>query len=157
MATAGKGQNKSAFLRDLFRKNPAIKEAEATEAWQEAGNEGAIGSSLFSNVKTALKKQAGGGATATAAAPVKPKAKSAANGPKGKRASQPVDEAISKSDGETAPNAAVSKSGDRERLLDRVEDGIDDLIGELKGLGGLEEALEALRRARRVVVRSHEG
>jgi hypothetical protein len=42
-------------------------------------------------------------------------------------------------------------------VLDRVEDGIDDLIVELKQMGGLEEALEALRKARRVVVRSHEG
>ena len=40
---------------------------------------------------------------------------------------------------------------------DRVEDGIDDLIIELKRLGGMEEALESLRRVRRVVVRSHEG
>ena len=50
-----------------------------------------------------------------------------------------------------------SKTGDRERVLDRVEDGIDDLIIELKRLGGMEEALESLRRVRRVVVRSHEG
>jgi hypothetical protein len=42
-------------------------------------------------------------------------------------------------------------------VLDRVEDGIDDLIIELKQLGGMEEALESLRKVRRVVVRSHEG
>ena len=42
-------------------------------------------------------------------------------------------------------------------MLDRVEDGIDNLIIELKQLGGMEEALEALRKVRRVVVRSHQG
>ena len=37
-----------------------------------------------------------------------------------------------------------------------MEDGIDDLIVELKRLGGMEVALESLRKVRRVVVRSHE-
>ena len=60
--------------------------------------------------------------------------------------------------GETVlPPVSGSESGDRERVLDRVEDGIDDLIIELKRLGGMEEALESLRKVRRVVVRSHEG
>jgi hypothetical protein len=38
-----------------------------------------------------------------------------------------------------------------------VEDGIDDLIDQLKHLGGMEVALESLKKVRRVVVRSHEG
>ena len=60
--------------------------------------------------------------------------------------------------GETVlPPVSGSESGDRERVLDRVEDGIDDLIIELKRLGGMEEALEAMRKVRRVVVRSHGG
>jgi hypothetical protein len=42
-------------------------------------------------------------------------------------------------------------------VLDRVEDGFDDLIIELKKPGGMEEALEAMRKARRVVFRSDEG
>ena len=44
MATTGQGQNKSAFLRELFGKNPNLKLEQATEAWQEAGNEGEVGS-----------------------------------------------------------------------------------------------------------------
>jgi hypothetical protein len=155
MATAGKGQNKSAFLRELFEKNPALKEAEATEAWQKAGNEGEIGSSLYYNIKRESK----GGSGATADAPEKPRAKSASKGPKARPATQPTVKARPESDGESAPSKATggSRTGDRERVLDRVEDGIDDLIIELKQLGGMEEALEALRKVRRAVVRSHEG
>jgi hypothetical protein len=61
---------------------------QATEAWQEAGNEGEVSSSLFYNVKREVGGKAGGdrgnGDTATR----KPKAKVAAKGPKGKRATQ---------------------------------------------------------------------
>jgi hypothetical protein len=38
-----------------------------------------------------------------------------------------------------------------------VEDGIDDLIFKLKEIGGRTEVLEALRKARRILARSHES
>jgi hypothetical protein len=154
MATAG-STNKSAFLRDLLGKKPDLNLGQATEAWQEAGNEGEVGSSLFYNVRRELK----GGAGTEEEPARKPKGKATAKGPKGKRTDRPVDEGSTESDGQTATKAAerTSPSGERVRVLDRVEDGIDDLIGELKQLGGMEEALEALKKVRRVVVRSHEG
>jgi hypothetical protein len=65
MATTGKGQTRSDFLRELFEKNPAIKEAEVTEAWQKAGNEGTISPSSYYTAKKASK----GGDSATATAP----------------------------------------------------------------------------------------
>jgi hypothetical protein len=154
MATTGKGQSRSDFLRELFQKNPGVSEKEAAEAWAAAGNEGTISPTSFYTAKKASK----GGSGATAAAPEKPKPKSS-NGPKAKKTSRPVVEARPDSNGASAPSKPIggSRSGDRERMLDRVEDGIDDLIIELKQLGGMEEALESLRRVRRVVVRSHEG
>ncbi len=153
MATTGQGQNKSAFLRELFPKNPALTLEGATEAWQKAGNEGEVSSSLYYNIKRAATGGAGGGG----AAPSKPKPK-ASKGSKSKPVSQAVGEARTESNGNATRTAVrESASGDRERVLDRVEDRIDDLIGELKQLGGLDDALEALRKARRVVVRSHEG
>jgi len=155
MATADKGPNKSAFLRDLFKKNPALKEAEANEAWQKAGNEGEIGLSLYYNVKRESK----GGADVTAYAPKKAGPKASSKGPKGERAGLQTKESSPESSGKAAPKTDVNKSvaGERERVLGRVEDEIDDLIGELKQLGGMEEGLEALKKLRRVVVRSHEG
>ena len=138
MATTGKGPTRNEFLRDLFQRNPGVSESEAAQAWAAAGNEGTISPTSFYTAKRESK----GGAGDNSAAPGKPTA-----------------EARPKSNGETAPSSPVSRSktGDRERVLDRVEDGIDDLIIELKQLGGMEEALESLRRVRRVVVRSHEG
>ena len=155
MATTGKGPTRSDFLRDLFQKNPGVSESEAAQAWAAAGNEGTISPSSY----YAAKKASKGGAGATPAAPEKPRAKSASKGPKARPAAQPTAEARPESNGVTAPSSPVSRSktGDRERVLDRVEDGIDDLIIELKRLGGMEVALESLRRVRRVVVRSHEG
>ena len=150
MATAGKGQNKSAFLRELFEKNPSIKEAEATEAWQKAGNEGVIGSSLYYNVKRASK----GEVSATAAAPVKPKPKSV-KGPKARRTSGPTVGARPGSEGESAPSKPVSGSrpGDRERVLDQADAHIDDLLFLLKTQGGLPEAEAKLREVRRMLYR----
>jgi hypothetical protein len=159
MATTGDGPNKSAFLRDLFGKNPGLKLDEATGAWQKAGNEGEIGSSLYYNIKRGLGGKTTGGVGNGGAAPRKPKSKAAFKGPKGKRATPAAGETRPASNGATAPRPASGRSGagERERVLDRVEDGIDDLIIELKQLGGMKEALEGLRKVRRVVVRSHGG
>jgi hypothetical protein len=144
MATTGKGQTRGEFLRDLFQKDPGVGEKEAAQAWAAAGNEGTISPSTFYTAKRASK----GGADATAT-----------KEPKAEKSSQTVVETRPESHGESAPSKAVgvSGSGDREQVLNRVEDGIDDLIIELKRLGGMEEALESLRRVRRVIVRSHEG
>jgi hypothetical protein len=154
MATTGKSQSRSEFLQDLFQKNPGVNEKEAAQAWTAAGNEGKLSPSTFYTAK----RVATGGASTTTTAPKKPKAKSAKS-PKAKPASQPTVEARAESNGEPSPSKPVSrsKSGERKRVLDRVEDGIDNLIIELKQLGGMEEALEALRKVRRVVVRSHQG
>ena len=155
MATADKGPNKSAFLRDLFKKNPALNEAEVNQAWQKAGNEGEIGLSLFYNVKREFKDEA------EVAARVSDKAgpKASSKAPKGEPAGLQTKESRPESSGKTVTKTAMNKPGavDRERVLGRVEDEIDDLIGELKQLGGMEEGLEALKKLRRVVVRSHEG
>src|SRR3954447_1733312 len=121
MATAG-SPNKSAFLRELFGRKPDLNLEQANEAWQEAGNEGEVGSSLFYNVRRELK----GGAGTEEEPARKPKGKATAKGPKGKRTDRPVDEGRPESDGETATKAAerTSASGERERVLDLVEDGI---------------------------------
>ena len=101
MATTGKGQTRSDFLRDLFQKNPGVSEKEAAQAWQEAGNEGTISPTSYYTAKRASK----GGSGATPAAPEKPKAKSASKGPKAKPATQPTAEARPESNGETAPRS----------------------------------------------------
>lgn len=154
MATATKDENKSAFLRDLFQKNPNLKAADATEAWQKAGHDGAIGSSLFYNIKRESRDAKEESSPKLTAVPRKRKATSAKT-PKAKPDSKPAGEPIE----ETVPRTTTARAGSsqRERVLDRVEDGIDDLIIELKRLGDMDDALESLRKVRRVVVRSHMG
>ncbi len=45
--------------------------------------------------------------------------------------------------------------GDRTQVLIRLEGALDDLLHEIKLAGGLPEFEETLRKARRILVRSH--
>lgn len=148
------GPSKSAFVEEMLGRNPESNLKAVNDAWASAGGGGSISPSIFYKVK----REWGEGAGSTLAAPVKTKAKSVSRGPKSKPATQPSIEVRPDSNREPVSTKPVgSMPNERERVLDRVEDGIDDLIIELKRLGGMEEALEWLRKVRRVVVRSHEG
>ena len=107
MATAG-STNKSAFLRDLLGKNADLNLGQATEAWQEAGNDGEIGSSLYYNVKRELK---GGTGSEVESAP-KPKSKVAARGPKAKRAAREGGEARTEANEKTSRTAVRGPASD---------------------------------------------
>jgi hypothetical protein len=144
------GTGKSAFVKEMLGRKPTANVKAVNEEWLATGNQGAISDSIYYKVKREL----GVGGKKISSSPERSKPTSASID----RVAQTTVEARS-SDREAIPSSPVSRSesGDRERVLDRVEDGIDDLIIELKRLGGMEEALEALRKVRRVVVRSHEG
>ena len=57
MATTGKRQKKSEFLRDLFRSDPNTREKDAVEAWRRAGNEGTISSSSYFTAKKEVDRR----------------------------------------------------------------------------------------------------
>jgi hypothetical protein len=141
-------QGKSSFVREVLGRDPEANEQAVNEAWTEAGNEGTISVSLVSKIRSDM------GLTGKGRSRNGPKAK-AKKGPKTK----PVAQAQPESNGPPAESATgpESTAGGRGRTLDQVEDRIDDLIFQLKDLGGMEQAQEALRLARRLVVRSHEG
>jgi hypothetical protein len=145
-------QGKSAFVRELLGRDPEADEQAVNEAWQKAGNQGTISGSLIYKIRSGLGLTGKGRSADVAAG--RPKAK-ATKGPKDK----PVAQAQPESNGPPAESATgpESTAGNRGRTLDRVEDRIDEIIFELKDLGGMEQAQEALRLARRLVVRSHEG
>ena len=145
-------QGKSVFIRDLLGRDPEADEDAVIEAWHKAGNQGTISGSLIYKIRSGLGLTGKGRSSGEAAG--RPKAK-ATKSPKAK----PVATAQPESNGPPAASATEPKStaGARGGALDRVEDRIDDLIFELKDLGGMERAQEALRLARRLVVRSHEG
>ncbi len=149
-------QGKSSFVRDLLGRNPEADEEAVIEAWQKAGNQGTISGSLIYKIRSGLALTGKGRSTDVAAG--RPKTQ-ATKSPKAKPATKPVAQGRPESNGPPAASTTEPKptAGGRGRTLDGVEDRIDDLIFELKDLGGMERAQEALRLARRLVVRSHEG
>ena len=153
---AVRDQGKSAFVREVLGRDPEAHEQAVNEAWQKAGNEGTISGSLVSKIRSNMGLTGKGQSSDVAAGQPKAKAK---KGPKAKPATEPVAQAQPESNGLPATSATgpESTAGDRGRTLDQVEDRIDDLIFQLKDLGGMEKAQEALRVARRLVVRNHEG
>ncbi|HEX8203192.1 MAG TPA: hypothetical protein VF590_22135 [Isosphaeraceae bacterium] len=153
MATRpGIDQGKSAFIRDLLRRNPEANPKVVNEAWREAGNEGSISNSLVSKTRSDLglssRRRAGEPAAARRGAkpgrkPGRPAAAEAMPRPEGGPAA------------EMAPTAAREEggngAGEQEQILDSLEGSIDELIFKLKNLGGRPEIEEALRRARRLL------
>jgi hypothetical protein len=63
------------------------------------------------------------------------------------------------SNGSPAPAVSIAAThhDEDEDVLDELEDGIDELIQKLRELGGKPKVVKALKRARRLLVRIHEG
>ena len=152
MATTGRGQ-KTAFLHDLFRDNPKINYKAAGEAWKAAGNEGDLSSNTFYNTKAAFKRKTGEDTSNGVNSAPTPK-------PKGQpirrtRARRTPTQTPAPENGHpvVAPMPQVSHEaapgGDRDRVFDEVESGIDDLIFRLKLAGGAPEVEAKLRDVRR--------
>ncbi|HMB06623.1 MAG TPA: hypothetical protein VKP69_23160 [Isosphaeraceae bacterium] len=158
--TAGQGEGKTAFVRDCLQRDSSANERSINKAWKAVGNEGTISGTLVSKIRremglTGTRRSADGSGAGEAAA-VQPKPESPSKGPKATRATKSVEAATVKSDGQGAPpkpevRSEAAQTEDKDQVLDEVEEGIDDLIFRLKGLGGRPEVLEALRRARRLL------
>jgi hypothetical protein len=54
MAMKTAGPSKTDFVRDFLRKNPTANQKAVEQAWQGAGHEGPIQSSLVSNIRREL-------------------------------------------------------------------------------------------------------
>ena len=164
MATATvKAEGKSGFLKEFFVDHPDAKKAAIDEAWQDAGNEGTISISLISKIRKDLgltgegrlraraKAAAGAGKRSSAA----PKSDARKAGPKegGRTAAL----ANRRRDTESLGRPDESQGGGEglTRVLIRLEGQIDGMIHEVKLAGGLPEFEETLRKARRILARSH--
>lgn len=160
MATATGRGDKVAFLKDLLGRKPEVNHKDAGRAWQEAGHEGTISGTSFYRVKSDLglsgKGQSGGGDAAGKPVPKKTKPKPTPKVKRTVRAAEPVERPGPHSNGqadaeEARGRAAAPQEGNRERVLDQVEADIDEIIFNLKGLGGMPEVEAALREVRRMV------
>jgi len=163
MATV-KTEGKSGFLKEFFMDHPEAGKEAVEKAWREFGNEDSISASLIHKVRAALGltgKARKAKATATASArtgkrsSATPKLSTRRTGPKGggrtaaRAKGGHVKEGLERP---TEPRAAGDK---RTRVLIGLEGQIDEMIHEVKLAGGLPEFEESLRKARRILARSH--
>jgi hypothetical protein len=139
----GVDQGKSAFVRDQLGRNSKADETTINEAWKAAGKDGTISGSLVYKIRSDLGltgKGRGRRGPAAKARPGRPPKVAAASPANGRGASS-----------RPALGLGSGYVGHRGRVLEQVEGEIDELIFRLKGLGGLAEVEEALRRARRLL------
>jgi hypothetical protein len=163
----GSDQGKSAFVGDVLTKDNQANTEAVNWAWTKAGHAGTISESLVNKIRSrmGLTGQPRPGARVTeSAGSAEPPAAPATRqrtGPKrvGGRSPAKGDErpVPQVTESEAEPQEAGSQSGgdDRTRVLTRLEGQIDEMLFEIKVAGGLPEFEEALRRARRILARSH--
>jgi hypothetical protein len=149
-----RSQGKGSFIKEVLFDNPLANAVAVNEAWRSSGMEGTISDSLVNTIRSELgltgnlrkgasSGRAGGKARSSTS---KTKSKTASHKTTGTDASQAA-----------RPSEKTGRADNRDRFLAAVEGEIDRLIFELMALGGMEKAEDALRFARRVVVRSHQA
>jgi hypothetical protein len=154
MATV-RDQGKTAFVQDVLKKNGHANHKAVMEAWKSAGRDGSISETLVNKVRAEM------GLTGNLRSGRKPANKNGAATPvattrraTGARPGRPA--AASRDNGSHSAATPVKATADkRTRVLTQLEGDIDEMIFEIKGVGGLHEFEEALRRARRILARSH--
>ena len=154
MATGpGVNQGKTAFVEEFLAGNSDGNLEDVKKAWTAAGNEGTVSESLVNKVRARLGRtgKKAVGEPRPVEAPRKAKSRVAA---KVRKIARPIDEAPL-ANGSPASSGA-SRHGDAD-ILDNLEEDIDELIHKIRELGGRPDVVKALRRARRLLVRSHEG
>ena len=158
-----KNEGKSMFLKEYFVDHPDAGKEAIDAAWRAAGNEGTISTSLIGKVRKDLGLTGQGTAQGKSRARVGTGQQSSAGsksdargaGPEvggrtpAKESSRPVTGGLER------PAEPQAAGGDRTRMLIRLEGAIDDLLHEIKMAGGLPEFEETLRKARRILARSH--
>jgi len=171
----GTEPGKTAFVAAMLGREPKANVAAINRAWTAAGNQGSISATVIYTAKRELggtgepspDGTTSAGASQPESSPQGGKADPAVTKPKSPRKASkpdqegsPVEAASSHASGETAssettPAVTVSGGGPGPELHE-IEGEIDEILFRLKGLGRSAEVLEALRAARRLLVRSHE-
>ncbi len=157
----GRDQGKSAFVRDVLTKDNQANHEAVNRSWTEAGHAGTISESLVGKIRSEMGLTGNPRSRAKATESAGATERSAATR-QGRAAGKTTTGAgAAKANGEHTPEkqsqpATPRTTGDdRSRVLTRMEGQIDDMLFEIKTAGGLPEFEEALRRARRILARSH--
>src|SRR5512135_3549070 len=164
MATVkGKHEGKSMFLKEYLVDHPDAGKEAIDAAWRAIGNEGTISPSLIGKLRRDLGLAGQGTAEVKSRGRVGTSRQSSAGAKSDARGAGPEiggrTPAKENSGHDTKrlerPATPQSAGGDRISELIRLEGAIDDLLHEIKTAGGLPEFEETLRKARRILVRSH--
>ena len=158
-----KNEGKSMFLKEYFVDRPDAGKEAIAAAWRAAGNAGTISTSLIGQVRKDLgltgqgtaqgKSRARVGTGQRSSAGSKSDARGAGAEVGGRTPAQESNRPVT--GGLERPAAPQAAGGDRTRVLIRLEGALDDLLHEIKRAGGLPEFEETLRKARRILARSH--
>ncbi len=163
----GSDQGKSAFVGDMLTKDKQANTEAVNRAWTEAGHKGTISESLVNKIRSRMsltgQQRPRARVTESAGSAEQPAAPATRRrtGPKRVDGRSPAKgngrQVPQVTESEAGPQGAGSQSGgdDRTRVLTRLEGQIDEMLFEIKGAGGVPEFEEALRRARRILARSH--
>ncbi len=157
-----KGPSRSSFVEELLGREPGANLKQVNEAWASAGHEGQVSPSIYYKIKrerggtketspVASKSEPGPSLSDAKSLPTTPKADQAAGPPEA--AASPAHRQIATSNPTTT---TANRADGHGRELHEIEGEIDELMFRLKGLGNFAEVQEALRAARRLLVRSHQ-
>src|SRR5512142_137142 len=142
-----KTDGKSMFLKGYLTEHADAGKEAIEAAWRAAGHEGTISQSLIGKVRKDLGLTKG-----TAPAKVRARIRTGSE-VRGRRPAKRNGESV-REDLER-PAAPQVAGGERTGVLIRLEGSIDELLHEIKTAGGLPEFENVLRRARRILARSH--
>jgi hypothetical protein len=139
-STKKRGGKKSEFVMQMLESNPDANLKAVNDAWKQGRRAGSISSTLLYLVKSKMKGGGSSGAASAGAGGLTMVKLGATRGRPGRPASTIV---------------RVAPSGSKGAALERIEVEIDDMIFELKSMGGMADVEEALRGARRLLVHHH--
>ena len=151
-------QGKTPFVEAYFESHPDGTLETVNDAWSAAGNSGTLSESLVGKVRARLGLT--GKKRVELPQAIEPPAKAKTRSPgRPKKVAKPVEKATSVSNGPptTATVAATTRQEHDDDVLDELEESIDELIQKIRVLGDKPQVVKALKRARRLLVRSHEG
>jgi hypothetical protein len=141
--TAPNSKGKSSFIKEVLFDDPKANTAAVNRVWKANGMKGTISASLVNKVRSDL------GLTGNLRTGAKASVSKKATRKTGKAPTVGV---------HVSPSSEKKhRPGNRERMLAEVEDKIDRLVFELLEIGGVEKAEDALRAARRVLVRAQKA
>jgi hypothetical protein len=154
-SSRGREAKKSNFVKDLLTRKPNLNLKAVNDAWRQGGNKDSISPSAFYRVKQSVREGRGEGASAPRppGRPPGSTTKKALPAPRAEARPQPRSDGASAAHHAPVGRPAHAKPRNEENDLDEFETEIDDMIYKLKGMGGMNEIEDALRRARRLLVR----